>query len=258
MSKIDNIKIGDIYGIQKVLEVNVYNPNSKSKKPIKSCKCKCILCGKISYKPSYGLINGQTNSCRCRTDEATRQRNKNNSSVKVGNIYGYLEVIEDLGYRKQSRGKNESWYRCKCHHCGNENFEVNGNNLQSKGTTSCGCINSHGEDYIGQILRKNNVNFCKQYSFPDLLSPKNSRMYFDFAILNDDNQILFLIEFDGRQHYTGLEASWNKSRSLEEIQFYDKLKNDYCKNNNIILKRIPYYDIDKISLKTLLDDTFII
>lgn len=83
-------------------------------------------------------------------------------------------------------------------------------------------------------------------------------MYFDFAILNDDNQILFLIEFDGRQHYTGLEVSWSKSRSLEEIQFYDKLKNDYCKNNNIILKRIPYYDIDKISLKTLLDNTFIV
>ena len=251
----DNIKVGDIYGIQKVLEANVYNPESKAKRRIRSCKCKCILCGKISYKQSCNLLNGKTISCRCRTDEYTRQRNKANSSVKVGNIYGFLEIVEDLGYRQQLRGKNESWYRCICHHCGNTNFEVNGNNLQSGATTSCGCVNSRGEALIQQILQQNNINFSKEYSFSDLKTDKGYVVRFDFAIF-ENNKLAYLIEFDGRQHYDGPEAKWIHSCSKEEIQQRDQMKSQYCKEHNIKLKRIPYYDINKITLETFKDDTF--
>lgn len=253
----DNIKVGDIYGIQEVLEANVINPESKAKRPVRSCKCKCILCGKISYKQSCNLLNGKTVSCRCKTDEATRLRNKANSSVKIGNYYGYLEVIEDLGYRQQTRGKNESWYRCICHHCGNDKFEVNGNNLQSGGTTSCGCVNSRGETLIQQILRQNNINYAKEYSFPDFKTDKGYVYRFDFAIFKN-NQLDCLIEFDGRQHFEGPDAKWTQGYSKEEIQFKDNEKNKYCKEHNIKLKRIPYYEIDKINIQTLQDDTFTI
>ena len=253
----DDIKVGDVYGIQQVLEVNVHNPNSKAKELVRCCKCKCILCGKISYKQSCNLINGKANSCRCRTNEATRIRNKAKSSVKVGNQYGYLQVLEDLGYRQQTRGKNESWYRCKCHNCGNTNFEVNGNNLQSGGTTSCGCVHSRGENLIQKLLQQNNINFAKEYSFTDLVTDKGYVMRFDFAVFEND-KLAYLIEFDGRQHYDGPEAKWTNGASKEEIEYKDNLKNQYCKEHNIKLKRIPYYDIGKITIQTLQDDTFTI
>lgn len=90
---------------------------------------------------------------------------------------------------------------------------MNGNNLQSGGTTSCGCINSKGEKLIKQILNQNHINFIQEYTFPDLKSDKGYYLRFDFAIFKN-NQLNCLIEFDGRQHYSGPEAKWTHSDSL--------------------------------------------
>lgn len=256
MNAMDKVQIGDIYGLMEIQEKNVKNPESKAKYIPKTCLCKCIECGKFYYKRPTDLLKGKSSSCRCQTDKATAQRNKNNSSIHVGNMYGHLQVIEDLGYRLQSRGKKQSWYKCLCHNCGSI-IEVNGNNLQSGGTTSCGCINSRGENLIKQILNQNHINFIQEYTFPDLKSDKGYYLRFDFAIFKN-NQLNCLIEFDGRQHYSGPEAKWTHSDSLQEIQYRDNLKNNYCKQNNIKLKRIPYFNIQNINITTLLDDTFTI
>jgi len=39
--------------------------------------------------------------------------------------------------------------------------------------------------------------YKKQYSFPDLFSYKNGRLFYDFAILDENNNVIRLIEFDG-------------------------------------------------------------
>lgn len=83
-----------------------------------------------------------------------------------------------------------------------------------------------------------------------------NQMYrFDFAIFKD-NKLAYLIEFDGRQHFSGPESKWKYTRTLEEIKQVDEAKNKYCKNNNIILKRIPYFQISKITLKNIESDLF--
>ncbi|WP_291631441.1 hypothetical protein [Clostridium sp.] len=68
-------------------------------------------------------------------------------------------------------------------------------------TTSCGCINSKGELKISSILNDNNIKYKTQYTFNDLRSENGSLLRFDFAILNDDNKLLYLIEYQGKQHY---------------------------------------------------------
>ena len=67
----------------------------------------------------------------------------------------------------------------------------------------------------------------------------------------NNNTLQFLIEFDGKQHYTGPEASWKNTRTLEEIQYADNLKNEYCIKNKILLKRIPYFDIKEINIENI-------
>lgn len=255
MKAIDKIKIGNIYNLQKVLQKNVYDPKSKAKQPVKKCLCECILCGKQSYKTPCNLLNGKESSCRCRSDAATAERNKKNSSVKIGNQYGWLEVVEDLGYRLQSRGKRESWYKCICHHCGNTEYEINGNNLQSGCVTSCGCVSSQGEELIKQVLKNNNYNFSTQYTFPDLIGKKGYPLRFDIAVFKE-NKLAYLIEFDGRQHYSGPEAKWKNSYSLEEQQERDNQKNNYCKKHNILLKRIPYWQKNLITITNIESDFF--
>ena len=248
------VNVGDKFGRWTVLKVGVKNPQSKAKNPPSVAYCKCE-CGTERYIEYRALYENRSTSCGCRKSEIVAKGNKTRSSVKIGNRYGYLEVIEDLGFRLQSRGKNESWYRCRCNNCGNENFETNGNNLQTGMTTSCGCINSRGEKLITHILQQNNINFATQYTFDDLLSDKGYPLRFDFAIFKD-NKLDFLIEFDGRQHFEGPDAKWSQSDSLETIQYRDNLKNQYCKDHNIKLKRIPYYKMEEITIENLLDDKF--
>jgi len=45
---------------------------------------------------------------------------------------------------------------------------------------------------------------------------------------------------------------------LQYIKNNDKIKNEYCKNNNISLVRIPYWEKNKITLEMLLGDKYLI
>lgn len=251
-----DVKVGAMFGRWLVLQTNVINPNSKAKNPPKMALCECQCPKKTRrYREYRDLYSGRSKSCGCLRSIELSKRNASRSSVKIGNVYGYLTVIENLGFRMQTRGNQESWYRCRCSHCGNENFEVSGNNLQSGNTTSCGCVNSRGEAYIKQLLDENNISYASQYTFSDLRSENGYMLKFDFALFKN-NKLDCLIEFDGRQHYDGPEGNWKITK--ENIIYRDNLKNNYCKAHNIILKRIPYFEIEKISIQSLLDDTFTI
>ena len=109
----------------------------------------------------------------------------------IGKKFGKLLVIEPQG----KKSDNSINYLCQCD-CGNKKV-VNGVNLRKGITTSCGCINySIGEKNIKNILDKNNIKYIQEFNIPKL---NNKR--FDFVILNNNQQIIRIIEFDGRQHY---------------------------------------------------------
>lgn len=223
------------------------------------CECSCINpeTGKhpqIIVK-AVSLRNGNTKSCGCLQHEKIIERNiRQGRQIQIGEKFGKLTVIKDLGFRKQnSRNKRQRWSLCQCD-CGNL-CEATNNILLCGHKTSCGCIKSLGEDIIAKQLKENNLQYIREYSFSDLRSKNNVPYRFDFAIFKD-NKLDFLIEFDGRQHYTGPEATWTQSRTLEEIQQIDQIKNNYCKEHNIILKRIPYFQISEINIENILSDKF--
>lgn len=72
--------------------------------------------------------------------------------------------------------------------------------------------------------------------FDSCLSPKNKYLPFDFY-LPDYN---ILIEYDGEQHYK-VSFGQNEEKLLKQ-QEYDKIKTEWCKQNNIKLVRIPYFN----------------
>ena len=57
---------------------------------------------------------------------------------------------------------------------------------------------SRGEVKIHEILEKNNVNFREEYEFKGLSSPAGKPLRFDFAVLDDNDEVDFLIEFQGK------------------------------------------------------------
>ena len=194
------------------------------------CKCDC---GNEKDVSSTCLLQKQTQSCGCLTwNNLTNQR------------FGKLIALYPIDEFRVS-GDSIVWH-CKCD-CGNEK-DVKSDSLLKGATSSCGCLKeSLGEYYIKDILDKNKISYQREYIFKDLKD--KGALRFDFAILNKDNQVIRLIEFDGEQHFKEVDFF---SQSLEENQRHDTIKNQYCKDNNIPLVRIPYWERNNITLEMLL------
>lgn len=197
-------------------------------------KCLCE-CGNIFYTSSTKLISGNTKSCGC------IKYNQNNPIDYTGYKNGKLTVLKRM-FQKDKFGR--SLWECQCE-CGSKVI-IPGSNLKT--TYSCGCINSKGEEKISTILKQNNIIFEKEKTFSSCRFPETNKLArFDFY-LPDFN---VLIEFDGKQHYIG----WNgEQENLQTIQNRDLYKNNWCKQNNITLIRIPY-TILNIELKDLLNES---
>lgn len=99
------------------------------------------------------------------------------------------------------------------------------------------CNDSKGEIFISEILQSLDISFITQKEFDDCTNKVEGRycrkLKFDFFI-PDSNTI---IEFDGAGHFQPIRTS---VKSIDGQIKRDKIKNKYCKDNNIKLIRIPY------------------
>lgn len=208
-----------------------------------NCSCSC---GNTCIVRAHDLSNNKTQSCGCLYKES-RPKAQN----LIGKQFGKLTVIKKTELRKDNRPV----WECKCI-CGNLTL-VNSHELMSGTRVSCGCKNkSAGESIIETLLQENSINylFNKGY-FTDLLSEKGRILRFDFILLNNDNKPYRLIEFDGEQHFKDLPIF---KESLQIRQSRDKIKNNYAKKHNLPLVRIPYWELNNITIEMLLGDTYLV
>ena len=153
------------------------------------------------------------------------------------------ENIKVIG-RAGSDEQQIALWKCVCKKCGNI-FITRGSTIRNGKTSSCGCVHSKNEIKITQLLIENNVEFATQYTFPDLKDIRPLR--FDFAIFNQ-GVLSHLIEYNGSQHYEKPNGAWGEG--FETLQRHDKMKQDYCQNNNIRL--IILTDEDNYTIEDLL------
>lgn len=206
-------------------------------------------CGNIVELKGAAVTSGNTTSCGCQKFSGFKSRNEVPSIV--GESFGLLTVIEDLGYQEYyNTGHRRRKALCQCR-CGNI-VEVWDQQLKSGRKTSCGCQYSRGETIIKELLIKHKILFKQEYSFDDLYQYKKGHFRFDFAIFNEDGSLSHLIEFHGKQHYQETTGTWTQTDTLEERQLRDKLKEEYCKEHNIPLIIIPYDKIGVITIDLLL------
>ena len=215
-------------------------PNS-GRKIIWRCKCKC---GNETRVVTSDLVSGNTKSCGCLQKEKTSQR----LDDLTGKKFGLLLVLERDLSDKNYKGHSTKWLcQCKC----GKIVSVSRTHLIDGHSQSCGCLKmSHGELKIKQLLEQNNIKFIQEYT-PTSLSFLGR---FDFAILNSQDQLKYLIEYDGEQHFRPKEI-FGGEKEFKIRQEYDNIKNKWCKENNIPLIRIPYTHFKEIELKDLLLET---
>lgn len=205
-------------------------------------ECQCD-CGRIHKVSRNHLVAGNVKTCgSLECPYSLRYDNLKNKK------FGLLTAL----YPTKTKDGTHMYWICQCD-CGKQK-EIASNHLKSGSVQSCGCIKtSIGEMNIENILIKENIEYATQYSFDDLRNINLLR--FDFAIFNKEHKLERLIEFDGIQHY---EEQAYFTHTLEENKINDRIKNEYCKKNNIPLVRIPYWERDNITLEMLLGKEFLI
>ena len=92
---------------------------------------------------------------------------------------------------------------------------------------------SEGEKLVKEVLIENKIPFIKEKGFKN---SKGKTQRFDFYIEKDND--IFVIEYNGSQHYK--KATGYFKDTLEITQKRDKLKLEYCKENDINVLIIPY------------------
>ena len=193
-------------------------------------------CGNITYATVGNLKTGKKKSCGCITNalDLTEQR------------FGKLVAIKSTEKRN---GSGSIIWECKCD-CGNLAY-IPAKSLSYGETNSCGCLTSRGEMIITNILQRHDIIHEVQKTFETCrFIDTNSKARFDFFVNNT-----YLIEFDGSQHFYANGTDWNTEEKLQKTQEHDDYKNQWCKDNNIPLIRIPYTKLNTLCIEDLLLET---
>lgn len=110
----------------------------------------------------------------------------------------------------------------------------------------CNCKSiSKGEYQIKNFLEFNKIKYKYQYS--NKLCKFKNKLPFDFAVLDNNKNIICLIEYDGIQHFKPIECFGGQS-AFEKTKIRDNIKNKYCEQYKIPLLRISYLNLDNINI----------
>ena len=191
-----------------------------------------IICDKgHEWHPTFDNFINKDRRCRKCADIQNSINQKLSWEEILNRVepYGYKMISTEDEYINQ-----DSKLKAICPN-GHE-YEFCINNFQ-QGKRCSKCLMSGGEQEIARILDKYLVEYTFNYRFQDNFIKTKP---FDFKIYNKN----ICIEFDGQQHF---HIQFGKNLlDLMNQRYIDNIKTQYCKDNNIKLIRIPYWNFDKI------------
>lgn len=203
-------------------------------------KCECLECHK-EFETRYDKIaNYDLLVCCPKCSVKVRKTKYPKKTVTIGTQCGDFVVLNKSGYINPTC--HELYWECQCVHCGAIK-QINNAHLKA-GQNSCYCRNmSKGERKIFDLLKENNISFISEYIFPTMTNAR-----FDFAIIDDNNHVKYLIEYDGEGHFEDVSLFADKCEYRQER---DIIKNKFCAKHNLPLLRIPYWDFDKFNFNDI-------
>jgi hypothetical protein len=212
-------KFNDLFGEEFDIVGDYINANTKI--DVKHHKCNSI----IPVTPHYIFDSVICNCPLCEKDN-----NKicipyvNDIYTTNKELYALLKNKED-GHKYHSYSSKKTWFVCP--NCGKEHFLVI-NRVCKSGVVCDVCSDniSYPEKFMSNILNQLNIEYIRQYQ-PDWAKP----YFYDFYFQLDNKQ--YIIEMDGAFHY----SKNFKTRSLDEIQNIDHIKDNMAlKNNHTIIR----------------------
>lgn len=204
-----------------------------------------------------GSVGSNNSKFRCLIDGY--EWNGKVSNIKSGKgcaVCAKVKKVTNISEVNQWLGNNHRDIKC-ISYCGNlrdlsefkcdichKIWKSTFNNIKN-GNSCPHCSASKGERHVAKILDNHNIKYKSQFWFEDCRI--QLPLPFDFALFKED-KLIGLCEYQGEQHYEPVDFA-NKGiewaeKQFERNQFSDNIKRTYCKENNIPLLEIPYWDYD--------------
>jgi hypothetical protein len=208
-------------------------------------KCSVHTEEDIQYISYSSLSRDETIGCNLCRNEKLREYFKLKNPKEFFIERGFVPLFENDEYMNSSQ---QLPFICKKHEQHGVQFTSLSNIKYKKGCKYCCDSKPKGEIKIQEYL-DGIENY--QYKIHETLPNCRAKLplKFDFLILQNE-KLKLVIEFDGIQHFeptdfAGKGEEWAKEQFEESLK-RDQIKNQYCKDNNIPLLRIPYWDYDNI------------
>lgn len=160
---------------------------------------------------------------------------------ELSNEWNFDKNNELTPYNVSYGSERKVWWICT-----NCNYEWEAKVYNKvKGSGCPQCFESQGEKSVRNVLESLSLSFKSQYEFKDLKGLNGGLLRFDFAVFDQHDKLLFLIEYDGEYHFRVIFEGDNH----ETLVKHDYLKNEYCREKNIPLLRIPYWEFGILETK---------
>lgn len=186
----------------------------------------CEVCSKPFKSSKVGR--------KCCSNECSSQYKRNNGKRVFER---FCEDVKDYSLISEYYDSSTK-VKMKHEKCGRI-FEVTPSNFKCNQSGCPHCYKSKGEMAIAKTLDDLKIDYIEQYKIKEC--KYKLPLPFDFAIFNN-KQLICLIEFDGEQHF---KPKFGKEH-FENTVRNDGIKDQFCKDNNIKLIRIPFTEIKNI------------
>ena len=218
------IEIAETYHEFEIIDYFKENHNSK-------LKIRCLNCGFEFERYAHHFVDSPHMCPQCHPKMIKQTITLEEAQKRVDEVYGknYLTILEYKGNNTKTDIKCE-----KCQYIF-QSVPVSLWRGRVKGCPVCEKTKSLGECRVERYLRQHNIQYRTQERF--LECKDKLCLPFDFYL----PQLNTCIEFQGEQHYKQDSLLWS-----EQLIQHDNIKRDFCKNNNITLIEIPWYDIYNI------------
>lgn len=207
------------------------------------------------YSNTYNSVRIRHEKCGWEYDTRMQNFNSGRRCPKCGGTKPYTQKEVEAIVSEVTNGEFEVAGRytrsrdkltIKHNKCG-RTFETEFYNFKNKKRCYF-CHRSSGEKVITEMFEKLKINFKPQFTFPDCRN--KIPLPFDFAVMDDKNSPMLLVEYDGVQHFKAVDFFGGEVEFLQ-TKIRDEIKTQYCVDHNIPLLRIPYWEFENI--ETILD-----
>lgn len=109
------------------------------------------------------------------------------------------------------------------------------------------CRVSRGELRVSKWLDENSIKYTTQHVIEECRDIRLLR--FDFYLPETCHNKKCIIEYDGEHHFMPISYSRDAEVNIEnylDVTRKDEIKNSFCRDNDILMIRIPYWDFDNI------------